>query len=65
MPVGRGVSGAGTSMLGLITGKRGIDGNNVYNMKSLGHIEAVSWKKKTDNIIAHSTSYGSLRMGHS
>lgn len=43
-PIGRDVSGADTSMTGLMAGKRGIDGNNAaYDMKSLGkHIEAVS-----------------------
>lgn len=42
-PIGRDVSGADTSMTGLMAGKRGIDGNNAaYDMKSLGkHIEAV------------------------
>ncbi|KIK05685.1 hypothetical protein K443DRAFT_130271 [Laccaria amethystina LaAM-08-1] len=43
-PIGRDVSGADTSMTGLMAGKRGIDGNNAaYDMKSLGkHIEAAS-----------------------
>jgi dynamin 1-like protein len=48
-PIGRDVSGADTSMTGLMAGKRGIDGNNAaYDMKSLGkHIEAVRVRSLT------------------